>query len=116
MSTSPMALDEFESALVDRYLQALEHLQTREELKQLLKTRDVFLNASIFMEYAKPLGLILEELRRISVAAGDSNGSDLAELGASVCGKVLKYGQQLPLSLPHAVVDPSGEEVKSHTD
>lgn len=116
MPTVLMALEEFENALVDRYMQSLEHLQSREELKRLLKSRNVFENASIFVEYGKQLELILEELRRIAVAAGDSNGADMAELGASVCGKVLKYGQQLPLSLPQAVVEFSATEQEFKMD
>ena len=108
----PISTDELKTALVDRYLQAVEYPCSRADLERLLDEREVFDNAGIFMEYANQLKLILEELRRLAVASGSTEASDMSELGAMVYGQLLKFGQRLPLSLPQAVLEESASESK----
>lgn len=105
MSFLPLSIDAFKTALVNRYLQPLEHLQSRAELERLLEERDVFRFAAIFVELVEQVQLIVAELGRLTEENGIERGFDLSEQGKLVCSQLLEFGQRLPLSLPQAVVE-----------
>ena len=109
MSAPPLSIDDFKTELSNRYSDPVTQLRSPTELIHLLDQRQVFLNASIFMELMEQVQLIVAKLGQLAVENGIEIGFDLSEQGKLVCAKLLEYGQKLPFSLPQAVVSETME-------